>query len=100
LFELVPKTGGGWSEKLLHNFGDNSTDGVRPNGVVADQAGNLFGTTTYGGTEDCDGINCGTVFEMAQKNGVWVEEILYNFQNNGTDGQHPWYGQPRAAVPE
>src|ERR1700683_3072998 len=92
LFELVPKAGGGWSEELLHNFGQGSTDGIRPNGVVADAAGNLYGTTTYGGTETCEIINCGTVFKMTKKSGHWVEEVLYNFQDNGTDGTNPYFG--------
>jgi uncharacterized repeat protein (TIGR03803 family) len=92
LFELVPKAGGGWSEVLLHNFGQSSTDGVLPNGVVADAAGNLYGTTVYGGTEKCEIINCGTVFKMTKKNGHWVEEVLYNFQNNGSDGTNPYFG--------
>ncbi len=92
VFELVPKTGGGWSEQLLHNFGQSGTDGIRPNGVIADAAGNLYGTTVYGGSEKCFIINCGTVFEMTQKDGHWIEQILYNFQENGTDGTNPYFG--------
>jgi uncharacterized repeat protein (TIGR03803 family) len=56
-----------------------------------DSAGNLYGTTTYGGAESCY-IGCGVVFQMAQKNGHWVEQILYNFQSNGTDGTNPYFG--------
>ena len=30
VFELTPKTGGGWTEKVLHSFNDNGTDGYFP----------------------------------------------------------------------
>ena len=91
-FELSPKQGGGWSETVLHSFG-NGTDGAVPNaGMIFDTAGNLYGTTGVGGVHPCPsngGNGCGTVFELSPKQGGgWTETVLHNF-GNGTDGVSP-----------
>jgi hypothetical protein len=86
-FELSPKAGGGWTEKVVHNFG-HGEDGSRPlAGLVIDAEGNLYGTTTAtGSTEVC----CGTVFELSPKaGGGWTEKVLHNFNSNTNDGQIP-----------
>ena len=58
VFELTPKSGGGWTEKILHDF--EGADGYYPQaGVIMDGKGNLFGTTYQGGT-----YGYGTVFEV------------------------------------
>ena len=45
VFELTPTRGGGWTETVLHSFG-NGTDGDVPYaGLIFDAAGNLYGTT-------------------------------------------------------
>src|ERR1017187_1221490 len=60
VFELTPTAGGGWTEKVLHSFG-NGTDGEDPQaGLIFDAAGNLYGTTYLGGTY----YQWGTVFEL------------------------------------
>jgi uncharacterized repeat protein (TIGR03803 family) len=57
-FELTPREGGGWTEKVLHSF--NGTDGALPlAGLIFDDSGNLYGTTSEGGIH-----NSGTVFEI------------------------------------
>ena len=46
VFELLPQEGGGWTEKVLHSFNLNGTDGIEPQGGLArDVAGNLYGAT-------------------------------------------------------
>jgi uncharacterized repeat protein (TIGR03803 family) len=51
-------------EKVLHSFG-NGTDGQESYaGLILDTAGNLYGTTDYGGIHDCFSSGCGTVFEI------------------------------------
>jgi uncharacterized repeat protein (TIGR03803 family) len=95
VFELSPKTGGGWSQKLLHVFNESDTDGYGPDAsVVFDKHGNLYGTTQYGGAGFCgyEGIDfgCGTVFKVSYKSGSgWSETVLHTFLPDPTDGQNP-----------
>src|ERR1700733_11505081 len=93
VFELDRKG----NETVLYNFcptGEyfNCTDGNSPNAVIQDAAGNLYGTTEYGGTDlaSCGG-GCGVVFKLtppAQEGGAWTETVLYSF-TGGTDGGYP-----------
>jgi uncharacterized repeat protein (TIGR03803 family) len=74
----------GQTYKILHVFGSGS-DGAGPSGgLVADAAGNLYGTTESGGTGNCNGFGCGTVFSLTQTNGAWTETVIHSFQ--GSDG--------------
>jgi uncharacterized repeat protein (TIGR03803 family) len=84
VFELTPKTGGGWKNAVLHTF--NGTDGANPAAaLIFDAAGNLYGTATAGGAH-----NHGTVFELMPKSGGgWNEKVLHNFNTNGKDGNNP-----------
>jgi uncharacterized repeat protein (TIGR03803 family) len=92
VFELSPNGSGGWTQTILHDFGSGS-DGRNPDAsLVFDAAGNLYGTTLYGGTGVCNGVEnaCGTVFELvASAGGGWTEKVLYSFGGNGTDGYVP-----------
>lgn len=57
VFELMP-VNGKYQEKILWNF--NGTDGAQPSGSLAlDRAGNLYGTTSSGGSS-----GVGVVFEV------------------------------------
>jgi uncharacterized repeat protein (TIGR03803 family) len=91
VFELIPTTGGSWTEKVLHSFvagGIGGTDGYSPvAGLSFDAAGNLYGTTLYGGS-----YNQGTVFELTLVNGSWTSIVLHSFDDNGTDGSYPGAG--------
>jgi uncharacterized repeat protein (TIGR03803 family) len=94
IFELSPKSGGGWSETILYTFQDNGTDGQFPvSGLIFDGKGNLFATTLGGGSfrgSYCNATGCGTVFELSPKSeGGWTESVLHSFQENGTDGYSP-----------
>jgi uncharacterized repeat protein (TIGR03803 family) len=61
VFVLSPQKNGSWSERIVHSFSNNGTDGQSPmSGVVLNSGGNIFGTTSTGGT----GCGCGTVFEI------------------------------------
>ena len=87
VFELSPGAGGTWTEKILYNFGANTTDGTAPyGGVIFDAAGNLYGTTYSGGANP----PYGTVFELSPgAGGTWTEKVLHSFDINHTDGAHP-----------
>jgi uncharacterized repeat protein (TIGR03803 family) len=90
VYQLAPpaKQGDPWTETVLHIFqGNTNNDGASPaGGLVIDAAGNLYGTTAYGGTGNCVVLGtlmgCGAVFEMsppATKGGKWTEKVLYSF---------------------
>jgi uncharacterized repeat protein (TIGR03803 family) len=90
VFQLAPpaKRGGAWTETVLYVFkGHVYNDGATPGGgLVIDEAGNLYGTTGYGGSGSCvllgTAVGCGTVYELsppAQKGGAWNETVLYSF---------------------
>jgi uncharacterized repeat protein (TIGR03803 family) len=89
VFELT-RSGGIWNETLIYSFRRDGVDGQSPNGVVLDGAGNLYGTTIYGGNNN----DFGTVFELSQSGGVWTETVLYNFEyyNGNHDGAYPYAG--------
>ncbi|MGH6887704.1 MAG: choice-of-anchor tandem repeat GloVer-containing protein [Rhizomicrobium sp.] len=80
VFELAKGKGHSWTEKVLYAF-QGGTDGFNPIGtLIADSAGNLYGTTAQGGNSGCvDG--CGTVFKLAPDG---TETVLYAFP--GGDG--------------
>ena len=82
VFELSPKTGGGWTAKTLHNFGFGPKDGIYPNGgLIIDGAGNLYGTTFMGGAHTASAVG-GTVFELSPPAGArtyWLETVLHSF---------------------
>jgi uncharacterized repeat protein (TIGR03803 family) len=53
--------------------------------VIFDPAGNLYGTTFYGGAS-----NDGTVFQLIpNSDGSWTENVLHSFPVNGKDGYWP-----------
>jgi uncharacterized repeat protein (TIGR03803 family) len=78
-FEMKPAGGGLWTESVLHAFDPNGVDGADPlGGLISDAAGNLYGTTSAGGS-----FNNGIVFELTPEAcGGWFEIILNNFNGN------------------
>jgi uncharacterized repeat protein (TIGR03803 family) len=86
VFKLDP-TG---HETILYSF--TGADGAGPYaGVVRDDAGNLYGTTTYGGGggPKCgSGYGCGVVFKLDT---TGHETVLHTF-TGGSDGANPFAG--------
>jgi len=77
------------AETVLHRFRSGGDDGLAPYGrLISDAEGNLYGTTTFGGTS-----GTGTVFELtkSQAPAGWTETILHNFAG-GNDASQPWAG--------
>ena len=83
----------GWDETVLYRFTGGS-DGANPllGDVIFDQAGNIYGTTQNGGSANCGGTGCGTVFELSPNGGGWTEKVLYSFTGAGGDGANPYSG--------
>jgi uncharacterized repeat protein (TIGR03803 family) len=85
VFRLTPEG----KETVLHSFcaQANCSDGAIPSaGVVFDQKGNLYGTTTGGGAHEG-----GVVFRLTPEGKY---SVLYSFcaENNCADGQYPEAG--------
>lgn len=91
IWKLTPptKTGGKWTETILHHF-TGMPDGNQPlSGVVMDTAGNLYGTTNSGGAN-----NMGLVYQLTPPTIVgsaWGINRLWSFAG-GTDGNNPGAG--------
>jgi uncharacterized repeat protein (TIGR03803 family) len=95
VFELTPNPDGSWTENVLYRFAGGS-DGWGPEaGLTFDGAGNLYGTTIFGGgSTNCNG-GCGTAFKLTPNlDGSWTESVLYRFcqLTNCADGYEPYAG--------
>jgi uncharacterized repeat protein (TIGR03803 family) len=67
---------------VVYSFAGQPNDGVSPNGeLVQDAAGNFYGTTMRGGTN-----NFGTIFKLDPAGN---ETILYSFTAGPNDGFYP-----------
>jgi uncharacterized repeat protein (TIGR03803 family) len=87
VFRLTP-SGGAWIETVLHAF--TGGDGAVPiGGLILDATGNLYGTTSSGGSSAC---GCGVVFKLKHgSGGGWTERLLHSF-TGGRDGANPVAG--------
>jgi uncharacterized repeat protein (TIGR03803 family) len=83
VFELAPRNGGGYAERILHNFNDGDNGDLPIGNLVLGPSGALYGVTIQGGHN-----NCGTVFELKPSGGTWNEKPLYKFKGH-TDGCNP-----------
>ncbi len=89
VFQLVPPATGSasWKTNIIFSFG--GATGATPYDVVSiDTAGNLYGTTSGGGSQ-----GYGAVFELAPPvagTNNWTETVLASF--NGTNGAYPVAG--------
>jgi uncharacterized repeat protein (TIGR03803 family) len=76
VYKLAP-SGSDWTENTLYAFQDGSDGSTPIGGLIFDQAGNLYGTTS------ADGSGGGTVFTLAPSNGNWAFTLLYGFAGPG-----------------
>jgi uncharacterized repeat protein (TIGR03803 family) len=93
VFKLAPNGDGTWTESVVYAF-TGSPDGANPvAGLIFDQAGNLYGTTAFGGNLSCGevGFGCGTVFKVDQ---TGILTVLHTF-SGGADGASPYAGLVR-----
>lgn len=80
------------TEKVLYGFTGGTDGGLPSSPLIMDGAGNLYGTTWYGGNAAaCPELfpaGCGVVFEVSPLNGGWQQSVIYTFQG-GADGAVP-----------
>jgi len=73
---------------VLYTFSGGADGGNPVAGVVRDQAGNLYGTTQYGGRAGCVATGCGVVYRVDP---AGQETVLHTF-TGGSDGGDPYAG--------
>ncbi len=77
IFQLSPSQGGGWTYKRLYEFDRYEYEGAGPiGGLVMDEAGNVYGTTSYDHTND---PTCGSVFKLSPSGSYWTLTYLHYF---------------------
>jgi len=76
-----------WVQTVLHNF-VGQTDGGQPayGAMTFDASGNLYGTASSKGENDC-----GTIFELAPNGSQWTFNVLWTFTGHA-DGCESWSG--------
>jgi uncharacterized repeat protein (TIGR03803 family) len=81
VFQLT-HSGTVWTETILQHF-QNGNDGSVPyGGLIADKAGNFYGTATQGGSN-----GGGTIFELTPATGGgWTFNVLYSVPGWGISG--------------
>jgi len=89
VFKLSPKG----ELTVLHSFTGNSDGGAPLAGLLRDEAGNLFGTASIGGSfarARCKSLGgCGTVFRISDQGKF---SVLYRFKGYPVDGDYPTAG--------
>ena len=88
VFEMTRNSEGIWTESVIYSFTGGADGGQPSAGLVLDTAGNLYGTTNFGGSANCS-LGCGTVFMLTPASGGWAETVLYTF-TGGADGRQPY----------
>jgi uncharacterized repeat protein (TIGR03803 family) len=85
----LSNVGGTWQRTTLHFFGRDLGDGINPFGrLTLDAAGNVYGTTQYGGVN----TNRGIVYKLSSHpDGSYTYNPLHSFTFT-TRGSIPWAG--------
>jgi uncharacterized repeat protein (TIGR03803 family) len=86
VFKVEP--GGAYS--TLYNFCSlkNCADGDTPNAPIRDKAGNIYGSTYFGGNAGCGGCQTGDgVVYKVEASGV--QSVLHTFKGGSSDGANP-----------
>lgn len=82
-FLTLRQGGGNWKETILHPF-ESATDGSEPAaGVFVDNSGNVYGTTSWGGSR----YGYGTVYEITPQTRVrFVLSSFRHFERSDQEG--------------
>jgi uncharacterized repeat protein (TIGR03803 family) len=83
VFKLAPNPDATWTLSVLHRFTGGKDGGAPGPGadLILDAAGNVYGTTWYGGTGSHDSPSgSGVVFKLTPNpDGTWTEHVLHMF---------------------
>jgi uncharacterized repeat protein (TIGR03803 family) len=88
---------GAQAQKFTDLYGfPSASDGKSPwSSLTFDGAGNLYGTTRYGGNTGCaSGLGCGVAYQLsppASGTGPWTQTVMHIFAD-GSDGATPYAG--------
>ncbi len=85
---VVPRLARGQTFHVIYNFTGGAAGSTPQAGLSMDNAGNLYGTLAYGGSQNCRS-GCGTVFRLKRSGPGWVYTTLHQFQG-GDDGYQPY----------
>jgi hypothetical protein len=93
VFKLSPDKNSVYTESIVYSFTGGSDGGGPLAALVIDNAGNLYGTASFGGgaTANCSN-GCGTIFKLTPTTyGTYTETTLYRFAG-GSGGGGPAAG--------
>jgi uncharacterized repeat protein (TIGR03803 family) len=76
VYQLTAAGKNNWRYKIIYTFKGGSRGEAPSGGLIADAAGNLYGTAQQGGAD----LECGIVFELSPaRNGTWKKSVLHAF---------------------
>jgi uncharacterized repeat protein (TIGR03803 family) len=81
----LTQSGSSWTETVLHTFEGSSDGGFPFGGLLMDQQGNLYGSTTEGP----GGSNGGTVYELQPSGDSWTYRTLTALSGDGGPADAP-----------
>ncbi len=84
VFRLMPANGS-WTETLIYVFTGQNDGGNPLGGVIFDEKGNLYGTTTDGSANDL-----GAVYKLSPTDGDWQIQVLYSFTGELNNDDTPY----------
>ena len=79
--------GGAWGYNILLNFAGLNGSGPSNSGLVGDSHGNLYGTTSGGGSTDA----FGAVFKLSPSGSAWSASVPFSFTGDER-GAFPGHG--------
>jgi uncharacterized repeat protein (TIGR03803 family) len=87
VYKLSPKSGGGWTEKVIYTFSAAGADGTDPSaGMTIAADGTMYSTTPDGGA-----FGAGTVFSLTKTTKGWKQTVILSLNGSSTGG-YPYEG--------
>jgi uncharacterized repeat protein (TIGR03803 family) len=94
VFKLTPGTNGSYTQSVIHTFGSGNDGRYAYGNPILDGAGNLYGTTDFGGggTNPSCSNGCGVVYKLTPAAGGNYTETILARAGNGSAGGGPLTG--------